>query len=507
MEPVTPAAPAAPSSAASAAKAITPAQLSQEIQPRMPAGDPPSQPSASRPGVLPPVVEQKPSPPRPDFKSALKERVMNAPKAEEPAKPVAEKPVPAPEPKGGEKKIVSFEAKVAEKKAEAAKPPVVSADDAPPPAKPVAEDTPVPEDQRRVMPHDKPDTARRIKAILAERDAERAAAAAAKKEVEEAKKAGASSEELKKLREEHEAMRQDAMRLRRLHDLKNDKEFNEKYDAPVRQVDATIADTLKRYGFGEPTLKAIEAEGGFAAFSRSQKTFNVKVDDPENPGTPKTVSKTAAQLAREWVGGMDVADAEAVRASLGKQQLLQSEKQAAIEKEQAEAREYFEKQSKGTAEQQAAAKAAHEKTMAEYKAWRDKALAETEFLKDREAPADATPEQQEAIKEHNEFNAQLRARIDKDPTNALEYGQLKLEAAESHHLRRALGEKDAEIARLQEQLKQKSAAMRTTPKAGSLLKGNGAPEAKEKPVDASNVMGTLKERMRARVLNQESADE
>lgn len=390
---------------------------------------------------------------------------------------VAPKPVEVEIPGEPVKKIVSFEAKVKEKQAEVAKKDVVSADDALPPAKPDA-DTPVPDEHKRVLPHDKPDTAKRIKAILAERDAAAAAAAAAKKEVEEAKKAGASSDEVKKLKDEYEALKADASRLRRLHDLKNDTEFNKKYDEPVRQVDVAISDTLKRYGFGEATLKAIEAEGGFAAFSRSAKTFSVKEPDPENPGQTRAITKTAAQLAREWVGGMDLADSEAVKSSLGKQQLLQSEKQAAIEKEQAEARAYFENQGKSQREAAEAAKAAQDKTMKEYSEWLAKAETETDFLKDREVPADATPEQKKAIESHNEFNSQLRANLRKDPTNAVEYGQLKLEAAEAHHLRRTLGDKDAEIAALKEQLKAKSAALRTTPKSGSILRSNDAPEKK-----------------------------
>lgn len=501
---------APPGAAASAAKPISPAELSQALSAPKPAS---ALPPGTTPPVAPPVPDQKPSPQRPDFKSALRDRVKGGEKPEPGRENVAPKPVDAPPPEP-QKKVVSFEAAVKKKEAAATEAAAkdaktketVSADDAPPPAK--AATTPtgdeVPEDQRRVLPHDKPDTAKRIKAILAERDAAKAAVDAAKKELEDARKAGASSEEIKKLKDEHEALRQDALRLRRLHDLKSDKEFNEKYDAPVKQVDSAIAETLKRYQFGEATLKAIEAEGGFAAFSRSQKQFSITEPDPENPGETRKVLKTAAQLSREWLAGMDVADSEAIKASLGKQQLLQSEKAAAIEKAQAEAREYFENKDKSSREQAEAARLAQEKTMKEYTEWRDKTLAETEFLRDREIPVDATPEQKAAVEEYNKFTAQLRDRIAKDPTNAVEYGQLKLEAAESHHLRRTLGEKDAEIARLQEQLKQKSAALRTTPKAGSILKGNGAPPAAKQ--DVSDPMGSFKDNLRRR-MQAGSADE
>ena len=487
---------APPGAAASAAKPISPAELSRELSaPKAPSALPPGQ----QPPVAPPVAEQKPSPARPDFKSALRDRVKGTESKPDPAKEnVAPKPVDAPPPEP-QKKVVSFEATVKKKEAEAkAAKETVSADDAPPPAKPAATPTPeeVPEDQRRVMPHDKPDTARRIKAILAERDAAKAAVDAAKKELEDAKKAGASSEDIKALKEEHEKLKADALRLRRLHDLKSDTEFNEKYDAPVKQVDALIAEALKRNNFTDATLKAIEAEGGFAAFSRSQKIFTVNESDGD--GGTKPVQKTAAQIARDWLNyAINPADSEAIKASLGKQQLLQSEKAAAIEKAQAEAREYFDGQTKAQREQAEAAKAAQEKTMKEYTAWRDKTLAETEFLRDREIPVDATAEQKASIEDYNKFTAQLRDRLAKDPTTATEYGQLKLEAAESHHLRRTLGERDAEIAALREQLKQKSAAMRTTPKAGSLLKGDGAPPAPKQ--DLSNPMSSFKDNLRRRM--------
>jgi hypothetical protein len=483
-----PAAPAPPSSV-SPAKPISQAQLSQELQ-----ATPPPAPKLQAP-VLPQPKEQRESPPRPDFKAALKERVLNKQPADEPKVDVRPDAVKAPEPGDQPKKIVTFEAK--DKKAEV-KPAPVSADDAPPPTK-VAEDAPVPEEQRKVLPHDKPDTARRIKAILAERDAERQAAAAARKELEDAKKAGASSEELTALKAEHEKVRDEALKLRRLHDIKSDTEFNAKYDEPVKQVDVSITDTLKKYGFGEPTLKAIEAEGGFAAFSRSSKTFTIQQPDPDDATKTIPVQKTAAQLARDWLNGMGVADAEAIKSGLGKQQLLQSEKQAAIEKEIATAKAYFENQGKTSKEQAESARVAHEKTMKEYSEWLKSAEEGTEFLKDREIPETASDGEKAKAKEYNEFNAQLRAKLRKDPTNAKEYGELKLEAAEAHHLRRTLGEKDAEIARLNEQLKLKSAAMRTTPKAGSLLRSEAKPDAAKGGIDPSDPTN-FKKGLRERVL-------
>lgn len=466
-----------PPSAISTAKPLTQQELSQEHQPKAPPTP------TMRPPVLPEAREQKESPPRPDFKEALKKRVLEA-------KPEEVKPTPP------EKQAEP------QKQQEPAKQPV-SKDDAPP-AKVAPVPDEVPEDQRRVLPHDKPDTAKRIKAILAERDAARQEAAAAKTEYEAAKKAPATPpEELLRLKQEHEAAQGELLRLRRLHEIHNDPEFATKYREPVKQAEKSIEETLKRNGLTEPVLKVIQDAGGFSSFSRSTKTFTVNEPDPENEGQMKPVSRTAGELARSWLASLPVADAEMIRASLGKQALLQDEEKNAIAQAQAEAKGYFENQTKAQREAAEAANRTQQQTMAEYKAWLKSTDESVEWLKDRSLPDNATPEQKAEVQRYNEFNKQLRDKLRKDPTNAKEYGELKLEAAEAHHLRRTLGDKDAEIAALKEQLSRAKGAMRTTPKAGSILKGDGKPEKKDADVDSRDPMKSLKERLRSRLVNQQ----
>lgn len=473
VEPAAPAAPA-PASVASAAKPISVADLQREIAPKaQPAPAPQPAPEPKKAPVIPELKEEKPSPPRPDYKADLRKRVQA--KAEETAKPEAKKEeAPAP-------KVEKQE--------------VVSTDDAPPVKKEAPKE--VPEEHRRVLPHDKPDTAARIKAILAERDAARQEAAAAKAEYEAAKKAPATTpEELKQLKEQHEAAQAELLRLRRLHEIHNDPEFATKYREPVKQAEKSIEETLKRNGLTDAVLKVIQDEGGFSAFSRSRKTFTV--NEPDESGEMKPVSRTAAELARNWLNSLPVSDAELIRASLGKQALLQTEEQAAIQAAQADAKNYFETQTKAQREAQAKAEEMQQKTIAEYQAWLKETEEKTDWLKDRPIPDGATAEQKAEIERHNEFNKQLRDRLRKDPTNAREYGELKLEAAEAHHLRRTLGDKDAEIAALKEQLARAKGAMRTTPKAGSLLKGDGAAPKKDE-VNPNDIMGSLKKALRSRV--------
>jgi hypothetical protein len=466
-----PAAPLPPSSVASAAKPLSAAELSAELTPKSP---PVPQ---MKPPVIPEAKKRGPSPDRPDYKQALKDRVMN--------KQDEEQPPAKPEPKKEAPKV--------EKK------PVVSSDDAPPPVKAEATPETVPDEHKRVLPHDKPDTARRIKAILAERDAAKAEAAAAKAEYEAAKKAPSTPpEELTKLRQEYEATQADLMRYRRLHDIENDKEFAAKYREPVKQVEAAVEGSLKKNGFSEPVLDVIRKEGGFAEFSRSNKTFQVNEADPDNEGQTRPVYRTAAELARNWLNALPAADAELIRASIGKQQLLREEEKNAIAQAQSEAKTYFEGQ---TAAQRAASEAAQQQqqaTMKEYQEWLKSTEEKTEWLKDRPLPENATPEQKAEVDNYNEFTRQMRDRLKKDPTNAKEYGELKLEAAESHHLRRTLGEYEAKVAALEAQLAKSKNALRTTSKGGSILKSDAAPKDK-KGID-QNDPTNYRLGLRARVL-------
>ncbi len=448
---IEPAAPLPQSSATSVAKPLSSAELSAELTPKTP---PVPQ---MKPPVIPEPKEQKPSPDRPDYKQAMKDRVMNKQETDgEPIKPEHKKEAPKLEKK-----------------------PVVSADDAPPPAKADAAPESVPDEHKRVLPHDKPDTARRIKAILAERDAAKAEAAAAKAEYEAAKKAPSTPpEELLKLKQDYDAAQSDLMRYRRLHDIENDKEFAAKYREPVKQVEVAVESSLKKNGFGEPVLDVIRKEGGFAEFSRSNKTFQINEPDPDNEGQTRPVYRTAAEIARNWLNALPAADAELIRASIGKQQLLREEEKNAIAQAQSEAKTYFEGQ---TAAQRAQAEAAQKAAMATQKEYLEsiKVVEEkTDWLKDRPLPENATPEQKAEVDNYNEFTRQMRDRLKKDPTNAKEYVELKLEAAESHHLRRTVGEYEAKIAALEAQLAKSKNALRTTPRGGSILKSDTAPKEK-----------------------------
>ncbi len=383
------------------------------------------------------------------------------------------------------------------KEAKADKKPVVNADDAPP----VAKGTPKPltDEELAPLPHDSTRTRERITFLNSEKNRIAAEKEAIKKELDALKsapKTEANTEEIAKLREEHKALQDEATRLRRRYDWDNDAEAKAKYREPIALADKAIEDVFTRNGFGAPTLKAIKDSGGFAAFSRSMATYPVEVADPDAEGGKKIVNYTAAELARSFLSRMPIADAELVRQSVGRQEMLQNEEKAAIAKAQEDAKGYYENQTKAQREAAAQNEATNKKHADEYTAWQTKAEGETEWLKDRPVPDDATPEVRAKVEEFNATQKELREGLKKHPTNAIEYGQLKLDAARSRHLERTMAEKDSEIERLTAELKKKSAAQKTTGKGGSLLVKDGhKPEEEKKPMGSTNYMDAINKTM------------
>jgi len=415
-----------------------------------------------------------------DFTSGLRDKVL---KKEEPSKP---------EPKAE-----------AEKKLEVKKP-AVSADDAAPPEKP-KHDEEVPEEQRQVMPHDKPDTARRIKAILAESRKKDEAMATLTKELEEARKAAvakpsdANLDEFTKLKEEHAKASDELIKFRRRYEIDNDETFKKTYDEPLSAAESAIENTLKKYNLGDATLKAIKDEGGFGAFSRSMKTFPIVQTDPDT-GEKKTIHITAQELARSWLNnGLAVADAEFIKSAVGKQALLTEEKKSATTRAMDEAKQFFETRQKQMAEAGEAQKKKDAEMSQAYQIWLKSTTETTDWLKDEPIP-EGTPEaKRKQIEERNEFNKQLRDGLAAHPKTQEDYQKLKLESAESHHLRRELGSRDERIKALEAELARVKAGTRTTSKAGSLLTNQGKAEPEEKKPDLSNPMKSLKDRMRERM--------
>jgi len=470
-----------PSSTRPVAAPISREQMASELGKslRPPGGEPKAPPTPKAEPVhadqpkeyIPKNPQDIPKEPAVDFRAGLRDKVMNK-----------EEPKPAQEKK-----------------------PAVSADDAPPPEKPKAtEDTEVPEDQRKVLPHDKPETARRIKAILAESKKKDEAMDKLSKELEEARKTAVSKpseanlEEFSKLKEEYGKANDELIKFRRRYEIDNDETFKKTYDEPLSQTEKVIEDTLKKYNLGDATLKAIRDEGGFGAFSRSMKTFPIVQTDAD--GEKKTVHITAAELSRSWLNnGLAVADAEFIKSAVGKQALLTEEKKAAVARALDESKQFFETRNKQQAEATEAAKKRDLEMSQGYQNWLKSTTESTDWLKDEAIPENANEAKKTQIQEKNEFNKQLRESLATHPKNQDDYYKLRLEAVESHHLRREMGAQEEKIKSLEAELARVKAGTRTTSKPGSLLTNQGKDEPKPEKVDMNDPMASLKKGLRAKM--------
>jgi hypothetical protein len=468
---------APPSSTRPVATPITKEQMQQDMSKtlRHPGQEKQQvEPAKAEPAKEPQREAPKTSPG--DYKSGLREALLKKEPAPKTDEPEVEKPKPV-------------------------KKEVVSVDDAPPPVKPKADEE-VPEDQRQVLPHDKPETARRIRALL---DDKKKLA----KELDDARKTALAKptetnvEEFNKLKEEHAKANDELLKFRRRYEVDNDETFKKTYDEPVANAESAIETTLKKYQLGDATLKAIKDEGGFAAFSRSTKTFTVQQKDPDTQEM-RAVQVTAGELARQWLNNIPVADAEFIKQSVGKQQMLNEEKKTAVTRAVDESKQFFEQRQAEAKKQQEAAQAGQAEMAKKYQDWYKTTTESTEWLKDKEIPDNATEVQKKAIAETNAFNKQLRDQLNTHPKTSEEYYNLRLESAEAHHLRREMGSKDAEIKRLAAELARVKGGTRTTPKAGSLLTDANKPEQKQE-VDLSNPMKSLKENMRSAITKRQGS--
>jgi hypothetical protein len=186
------------------------------------------------------------------------------------------------------------------------------------------------------------------------------------------------------------------------------------------------------------------------------------------------------------MNGMDIADAELIRGAVGKQALLGEEKRAAVERAVGESKQFFEARQAEQQKQTQAAQEAQADIKTKYEARMKTVLETTDWIKDKPVPANANDEQKKAITEYNEFNKELRSRLEKNPTNADEYADLKLDAAHAHHLRREAGEQAKKIEALEAELARVKAGNRTTPKGGSLLSDKGKPAPKDDGIDPTD---------------------
>lgn len=351
-----------------------------------------------------------------------------------------------------------------------------------------AADEPVPEDDLKVLANDKPKTAKRIQALLKKIDEVTARETSTKSEV------AARDAKLKELEtqlasvktvdpkteEEIATYKKELNMFRRKYDLDKDPEIKTKFDSRIEQADATIPEIIKKNNAGEGLLNLIKEEGGWAKFSASNRLVTLADGS----------KVTTAELADQIVQALPFADRKVVDSLTLEQIALKREKQRFIEAEMQQADEFFKQ--KEEAAQRGSAEYAKQIKEAEatIKKWQEKVAVENAFLKEKEVPADATPEQKKEIEEENAHVKTLNESLKKNLNTKDLDGMLNivLEATKFHQVNREKTKLQKELDKVKADLKAKSDELdrfkesgRTVVKPGSLRGGGSAPVSTKAP--------------------------
>ena len=270
------------------------------------------------------------------------------------------------------------------------------------------------------------------------------------KQLEEAaKKASAPDADMQKKLEEYDM-------LRRQHDLESDPQVKEVYDGRINQSEESIASVLESNNIvfkgmdAKQSYEVIKKEGGFRGFAR-------KYPD----------------LAQQILDSLNVADQQAVQASISRQFMLEDEKKNFIQTEKSKAKEYFEKQAKEKQELDKNTltpekfKEARRVRIEEVK----KQIIDTaETFKDREIPADASDEEKARLTGENEFTAELRDTLAAhlDPQNDEDFVDTAVAATLASKFKREKTALAAENAALKKEIDKIRGAGRTTPRGGAI---------------------------------------
>lgn len=333
-----------------------------------------------------------------------------------------------------------------------------------------------------VQPHDKPKTAKRIRALLTKIDTANSVQATTAKELKEkADKLAALEEELKKtksadpvLTDEIKQQLADLKMYRRKYELERDPEVKQKFDIRLQQTEDNIYKMLADRGAGEGLLKIIKDEGGWAKFTRSARQI------PMADG--KLVS--ASDIAENIIDNLPYADRRELDAAVIEQVQTRRDRERFFQEEAAKAEQYFAAKDDEVKRQQEAAKQHQTEAQKLVADWENKLLTENDWMKEKTIPANATPEEKASIEEDNRHTRQIanlpkeymKAKTVQDALNTI------TDAIRYHQERRVnaqlLQKVKAMEAKLQDFEKFKAAAQ-TTAKKGSIA-GTGAPASERK---------------------------
>jgi hypothetical protein len=359
----------------------------------------------------------------------------------------------------------------------------------------------IPEEELQVLPHDKPKTAKRISALLQKvaKVSEEVATTRKEKEEKEAKlkelegKLATVKTIDPKTEEEVQEKLKELSMYRRRYELDKDPEVKSKFDDRIesasKSLDSTVPEILAKNGATQGLLDLVKTEGGWVKFSQSNRRITLAGGE----------EVTAAELADQIVDKLPFSDRKTLDAIVLEQIQLKRDKQRYIEEQVQVADKFF----KEREENEAKNRQAFEKSIKDGEEviakWQKTVAEHNAFLKEKEVPANATPEQKKAIEEENSYARELNSVLKKNLSTKDLEGMLNivLESVQYHQQRRETAKLVERTKRLEAELKAKQDEIdsfkksgKTTPKSGSLIGGGGGSSAKP---DAPKKAATIEE--------------
>lgn len=336
----------------------------------------------------------------------------------------------------------------------------------------------VPDEELKVLPSDKPKTAKRIQALLkrsatlntefATTKAEKEALAKErddlKKQLEGVKTNDPATEA--KIKEQLDEL---AM-YRRRYDLDKDPEIKTKFDTRVEAAEKSITDILVARNAGEALLKEIKADGGWAKFASSTRLL------PINDGEGGTKNIPAAEVADLILQNLPLGERKALEAAMMEQIATVREKDRFFKEQQATAAEFFKKKEEENQRLAAESQKKQEEATKQIDEWAKKTL-EADWLKDKTPDPKATPAERAAVDEYNKYNAQLRSLFKKAISTHDLPGLMEImtdsvryydERRVSSTLRSENAKLKADLAAKQAEIDRFKGAGRSVPRAGSI---------------------------------------
>jgi hypothetical protein len=333
----------------------------------------------------------------------------------------------------------------------------------------------VPEEELQVLPHDKPKTAKRIQALLKRIDTVNSEVTKTRAEAKE--KADKLAELEKKLGEvktvdpkTEEAVKQQRDELamyRRRYDLEKDPEVKTKFDSRIESSEKSVLDSLSKAGLGQPLLDVIKEHGGWMKFAESNTPLTLK-DGKVSP---------ASDVAEAILQMLPLAQRKGIEAAMMEQIQTKRDRDRYFQEEQAKASEYFKKKDEEAAKGTEAYQQQVKEAAGKIEGWHKEVTTKNEWLREKEIPANATPEQKAAIEEDNKYTRQLN-QVLKNSLSAKtieESLDIVFDSVRFYQERREKAKLQKELETARSELKAKQAEIdkfkgggRSTPKAGSI---------------------------------------